>query len=148
VDWTTTVERIAQMAAKVIPYELLSCPTKASDQQLLVIDIVARLCTAASPVTTEKDQRKHKRMKQLRQQCQNLLARVKEQKTLLDNQLRNARVNEEGPVVQKLAEFESLMAAHHAKQQGLIQVGRGPPRVPDGRAAEILAAMQGTHHEG
>jgi hypothetical protein len=115
-DWPSTIERIAQMAATVIPYHVLSCPTSPSDQQSLVIDIVEKLCGAAHLKTSLDAQyeRKRKRLKLLKHQCRDLLQAVKEKQSLLNTHLQMVKDEEEASVTKKVTELKTILAAHYA----------------------------------
>jgi hypothetical protein len=126
-DWGATIQTIVDTAATVIPYELVSCPGNAVDQQKLVIDIVTKLCDALSRRRHEEAEmrsayeRKKKHLQKLKQRCQTLMTDVRKGKALLADQLEIVRNDEEGSVAKKVAELEALMASHAAKQRSLVQ---------------------------
>jgi hypothetical protein len=125
-DWKATIEKISQMTSKVIPYQPPSCPTKPSDQQAVVLDIVTELCGAIADdqkTLNLKYEQKQKKLKRLKQQCHSLIANIRESKLFLEDQFQAARNDEEISVAQKVTELEVLMATHRANERTLLQTG-------------------------
>jgi hypothetical protein len=123
--WTHLISMVTQVIETPTP---IGSPSSPNEKRAILVDLVGKLCEAASQPVDSEDYRKLKEkyrkskasLRSLRTQTQNLLHEVEQSKAVLESRLAEVSAKEETRLFAQVRSLEALLKRQFEKQEEFL----------------------------